>query len=119
MHNSGKETVHLIHIIVRPEISIASKTSAVEGQDVVLYCKIIASNPLANISWLNPDGKEIFSANGTVYFQSVNRKQNGLYYCLASNGIGSVASKATYVLVNCKCCKLYGVPSHMRTLRSM
>ena len=119
MHNFGKETVQVLYFIVRPEISTPSKTSAVEGQDVVLYCTIIASNPLANISWRSPDGKEIFSANGTVYLQSVNRRQNGQYYCLASNGIGSVASKTTYLLVNCKCCKLYAIPSHMRTFRSM
>ena len=82
-----------------------------EGRDVVLHCNVIAANPAAHLTWRSPTGSEILSVNGTILLASVNRRQHGEYVCLASNGIGSVAIKATYLTVNCKCYKLYIVHS--------
>ena len=101
--NFGWKTFHLIHFIVRPEISIPSAIATLEGRDVVLHCNVIAANPRANLTWRSPTGFGIASVNGTVLLQSVNRRQHGEYICLASNGVGSVASKSTYLTVNCKC----------------
>ena len=105
--NCGWKTFHLIHFIVRPEISTSSAIGTLEGRDVILHCNVIAANPAANVTWRSPTGSEILSGNGTILLPSVNRRQHGEYICLASNGIGSVASKATYLTVNCKCYKLH------------
>ena len=101
--NFGLKTFHLIHFIVKPEISTSSAIATLEGRDVVLHCNVIAANPSANVTWRSTTGSEILSVNGTLLLPSVNRKQHGEYTCLASNGVGSVASKATYLTVNCKC----------------
>ena len=92
---------YLIHFIVRPEITISSPIATLEGRDVALHCNVIAANPAANLTWRSPTGFGIASVNGTVLLQSVNRRQHGEYICLASNSVGSVASKATYLTVNC------------------
>ena len=105
--NCGWKTFPLIHFIVRPEISISSAIATLEGRDVILHCNVIAANPAANVTWRSPAGSEMLSVNGTVLLQSVNRRQHGEYICLSSNGVGSIARKATYVIVNCKCLKLY------------
>ena len=101
--NFKREIFDILHFVVRPEISIPSTITVVEEQDVVLQCKIIAANPVANVTWRSPDGSETLSPFGRVALTSVNRRQNGVYSCFASNGIGSVSSKATYLSVNCKC----------------
>ena len=104
--NFGWKAFHLNHFIVRPDISTSSAIAELEGRDVVLHCNVIAANPEANVTWRSPTGSEILSVNGTIVLPSVNRKQQGEYVCLASNGVGSVASQATYLTVNCKCYKL-------------
>ena len=93
----------MIHFIVSPEVSISSPIATLEGRDVVLHCNVIAANPAANVTWRSPTGSEVLSVSGTILLLSVNRRQHGEYICLASNGIGSVASKSTYLIVNCKC----------------
>ena len=97
----------MIPFVVRPEISISSAIATLEGRGVALHCNIIAANPRANFTWRSPTGFGISSVNGTILLQSVNRRHHGEYICFASNGIGSVASKATYLTVNCKCYKLH------------
>ena len=101
--NFGWKTFHLIQFIVRPEVSTSSAIVTLEGKAVVLHCNVIAANPAANVTWRSPTGSEILNVNGTILLPSVNRRQHGEYICLASNGVGSVASKATYLTVNCKC----------------
>ena len=105
--NCDGKTFHLIHFIVRPEITISSAIPTLEGRDVVLHCNVFAANPRPNVTWRSPTGSEILSVNGTILLPSVNRRQHGEYICLVSNGVGSVASKSTYLTVNCKCYKLY------------
>ena len=105
--NFGWKTVRLIHFIVRPEISISSAMETLEGRDVVLHCNVMAANPRVNVTWRSPTGSEKLSVNGTILLPSVNRRHHGEYICLASNGVGSVASKSTYLTVNCKCYKLH------------
>ena len=93
----------MIPFIVRPEITTSSAIATLEGRDVFLNCNVIAANPRANFIWRSPTGTELSSVNGTILLPSVNRRQHGEYICLASNGVGSVASKSTYLTVNCKC----------------
>ena len=101
--NTAWKTFHLIHFIVRPEINTSSAIVTLEGRDVRLHCNVVAANPGANVTWRSPTGSEILSENGTILLRSVNRRQHGEFICLASNGVGSVASRATYLTVNCKC----------------
>ena len=100
--NFGWKTLHLIHFIVSPEVRTSSPIATLEGRNVVLHCNVIAANPTANVTWRSPTGFEILSVNGTILLPSVNRRQDGEYICIASNGVGLVASKAVYLTVNCK-----------------
>ena len=92
----------LVDFIVPPQISTSSAIAAVEGHRVVLHCNVTAANPAANVTWHSPTGAELQNTNGRILLPSVNRNQNGVYTCQASNGVGSVAIKTTYLSVNCK-----------------
>ena len=80
--------------IVRPEISVPSAATAIEGHNVDIYFIVTAANPAANVTWRGPPNT-ILSSGPQLTLSSVNRNQGGAYTCTASNGISPNATKAT------------------------
>ena len=91
----------MFDFIVRPEISVTSPATALEGDNVNFHCTVTAANPLATVMWLGPTTK-VLSSGPHLTLNSVNRNQGGEYSCIASNGISPNASKTAYLSVNCK-----------------
>ena len=79
-----------------------SSITVAEGESITLYCNITAANPTASITWLNPANSTMPHTKGKIQLSPINRNQNGVYTCQASNGVGMIARKTTEVFVNRK-----------------
>ena len=79
-----------------------STMTVTEGETVTLFCNVTAANPAANITWLNHANLPIPNTNGRTQLSSINRNQNGVYTCQASNGVGVAAFATTALTVHCK-----------------
>ena len=90
-----------MYFTVSPEISVSPAMTVIEGVSSVLQCNVTAANPSATVSWKSPSNAVIPHTNGRAQLSSIHRNKNGLYTCLASNGVGS-ATKKTSLTVNCK-----------------
>ena len=60
----------------------------------------------------------MLSTLGSIFLPSVDRTQQGEYTCLASNGVGPIARKTTYLSVNCKCYSLLTFQSILKNVAS-
>jgi len=88
-----------LDIQVRPEVSVTSPITALEGDNVNFRCTVTAANPTASVMWRGPSNT-VLSSSPLLTLNSVNRNQVGEYTCIASNGISPNARKTTFLSVN-------------------
>ena len=92
-------------LIVKPQLddNYPQDKTLVEGDELVLHCKVDAADPAPNITWkkLDEDGRS-FDVGETLKF-TANRTDDGKYRCFAENGIGDIVkSRVATVVVHCK-----------------
>ena len=92
-------------LIVPPQLddNYPQDKTLVEGDELVLNCKVDAADPAPNITWkkLDEDGRS-FDVGETLKF-TANRTDDGKYHCFAENGIGDIVmSRVATVVVHCK-----------------
>ena len=98
----------MFDFIVRPEVSVTSPITALEGDNVNFRCTVTAANPTASVMWRGPSNT-VLSSSPLLTLNSVNRNQVGEYTCIASNGISPNARKTTFLSVNCKFKWVFGL----------
>ena len=92
-------------LIVPPQLdnSYPENKTLVEGDELVLHCKVDAADPAPNITWkkLDEEGRS-FDVGNRLNF-TANRTDEGKYRCFAENGIGDIVkSRVATVVVHCK-----------------
>ena len=98
-------TSRYVCLIVPPHLddNYPQNKTLVEGDELVLHCKVDAAEPAPNITWKKV-GEESrnFDVGETLKFTS-NRTDDGKYRCFAENGIGDIVkSRVAAVVVHCK-----------------
>lgn len=89
--------------LVPPELTenLPSRTEVVENEPVSLVCPVTGSPP-PTVVWYK-DGNQIddsdegysLSTDGTLIVMNVDVNDEGLYKCVATNDVGSVAREVT------------------------
>ena len=92
-------------LIVPPQLddNYPQDKTLVEGDELILHCKVNAAEPAPNITWkkLDEEGRS-FDVGETLNF-TANRTDDGKYRCFAENGIGDIVkSRVATVVVHCK-----------------
>ena len=92
-------------IIVPPHLddNYPQDKTLVEGDELILHCKVNAADPAPNITWkkLDEEGRS-FDVGNRLNF-TANRTDEGKYRCFAENGIGDIVkSRVATVVVHCK-----------------
>ena len=92
-------------LIVPPQLdnSYPENKTLVEGDELVLHCKVDAADPAPNITWkkVGEEGRS-FDVGKRLNF-TANRTDDGKYRCFAENGIGDIVmSRVATVVVHCK-----------------
>ena len=95
----------------QPEIDAhPQNTTRIEGENVTLSCNA-TGNPVPNISWIGDGSSVNTTINSRISFSddnkqltitNVNRTDGGEYQCVAKNRVGSDASNAATLNVQCK-----------------
>lgn len=114
-----KSELGCVEILVPPDIVYGSETTAdlsvSEGDNATLNCRT-TGRPKPRVSWRREDGEPIFirtsSAGGSTFekyesyngshlqFHRVERRQMGVYLCIASNDVPPAVSKRVVLAVN-------------------
>ncbi|OXA49487.1 Neuroglian [Folsomia candida] len=91
--------------IYPPVFQYVSKTQmvALRGGSVSLWC-IVSGTPLPDIKWVKknslfPNNTERLNHGKTLQINDIDFKDQGSYYCYASNGIGSPISYVIHLTV--------------------
>lgn len=72
-----------------------------ETKPIVLRCHA-SGYPAPNVTWKR-DGRSLKSkGSGVFYIGTSSRSNSGVYYCVASNGVGQGDQIKRFVTVNCK-----------------
>ncbi|GFR06377.1 hemicentin-1 [Trichonephila clavata] len=100
-----------LEVLVPPSWSyIPTDIDALNGDPVTLQCKG-SGTPKPSITWLKAQGENAdftpisnsnnpsILLNGSLYFDSIDKKDEGLYKCNISNGIGTSLLKSVIVRV--------------------
>lgn len=74
-------------------------TPVIEGDNATLGCNA-TGNPVPSIEWIIESTGQVFSGD-RLLFLNINRKDGGLYLCIAKNIIGNYTKNCT-VDVLCK-----------------
>ncbi|KAG1652417.1 Leucine-rich repeats and immunoglobulin-like domains protein 1 [Nymphon striatum] len=81
-----------LDVMYAPEISIQNKpeNDIVEKTPLEVRC-VADANPKANVMWKKAGNSAIYEVGERLRFNSIERKDSGIYSCSAKNAVGSSA----------------------------
>ena len=89
--------------LVPPLITFSLTPNTVnEGQNATAECKVNAANPAPNITIMDNINQDIPHVGGQATMSHRTRNQAGRYTCMATNGIGGVATVTANLTVYCE-----------------
>ena len=92
------EIRHSVIVRTRPQVTVESReVEAVEGEDVILTCRVLSGTPRPEISWIR-EGRVVVLSEDLVV-RNVSRLEGGLYQCRADNGFTEAHSVSVRLTV--------------------
>ena len=82
------------------EGNIGGNYSNITEEQVIIYCRLIDSFPLPNISWFYMGSELIMFRNSSEINRTVDNDTIGEYTCVATNALG-MDSATSFVDVQC------------------